>query len=215
MAKSNGLDNFDIIYFINLQHRTDRLNHISNELMKTNINPSKIHRINGVYHNAYGAIGCTKSHILALETFIDSGKENCIIFEDDFTFIESQDNINKLINDVFNHLHDYDLLMLASDTYNEQATEFSFVTKIIDAQTTAGYVVSKKFAPVLLSNYKESLSKIENQFEELGYTNHDFCLDIYMKQLQPISKWYCISPKIGKQLDGYSDISKNCKYNNY
>ena len=27
-----------------------------------------------------------------------------------------------------------------------------------------------------------------------------------MKKLQPISNWYCLNPKIGKQIKSYSDI---------
>jgi hypothetical protein len=37
---SDGLNNFDIIYYINLNHRTDRLENITNELNKTNISLS-------------------------------------------------------------------------------------------------------------------------------------------------------------------------------
>ena len=69
---SNGFDNFDMVLFINLEHRKDRLIHITGELNKTNINKKKIYRIPGIYNKEFGALGCTKSHILALNFFLNS-----------------------------------------------------------------------------------------------------------------------------------------------
>ena len=205
-----GFNNFDLVYYINLNHRTDRLNHITNEIKKTNIGETKVHRIEAIYED-YGALGCSKSHCVALENFINSPETNqtCVILEDDFEFTQPQNIVNDLIDNVFNNdVKDFDVLMLSSNTFRElYTTKFNFVTKIIDAQTTSGYVVSRKFAPVLLKNYKEgadllSVSKIRSQHS----------IDIYMKQLQPNSKWLCLSPKIGKQMESYSDIEK-CTYN--
>jgi len=200
---TDGLNNFDIIYYINLEHRKDRLTHITSELEKTNIDPNKISRIDAVYYPDFGCLGCSKSHYLALEHFINSGKETCVILEDDFEFTQNQNTINDLINQFFNTVNgNFDVLMLASNTYVEQQSEHPFITKIIDAQTTSGYAVSKQFAPILLSNYRESIQ----QLETIGYKVSDFCIDIYSKKIQPNSKWYCIYPKIGQQLPGYSDI---------
>lgn len=201
---SKGLNNFDVIYYINLSHRTDRFEHINSELAKTNIDKEKINKIEGVYKKDFGILGCAKSHILALEAFLKTpvSCKNCIIFEDDFTFTHSQDIINDLIDQFFDKVKSYDLLMLASNTLNEMPTPYPFITKIIDAQTLSGYCVHRNFAPVLLNNYKESVEKLE----KIGYKVHPYCFDIYMKQLQPYSKWFCLKPKIGKQVESYSDI---------
>jgi len=207
-----GLNNFDIIYYINLEHRKDRYEHINKELLKTNIDVSKINRINGLYLKDFGILGCAKSHILALEAFIktSSNIKNCVIFEDDFIFTKEQNEINELINSFFKYIEEYDVLMLASNTLYEIETQFSFITKIINAQTLSGYSVSKKFAPILLENYKTSVIHLE----KIGYKVHNFCFDIYMKQLQPQSLWFCLNPKIGKQIESYSDIeNKVVDYN--
>ena len=203
MNYKDGLNNFDVVYYINLEHRKDRLEHIEKELQKTNIEPNKINRINAFYDQEHGTIGCCKSHCLALESFITSQLDTCIIFEDDFEFIQNQDVVNSLINDVFNNLK-FEVLMLSANTLNEQPTKYPFVTKILDSQTLSGYAVSKNFAPILLENFRESQREIEKH----GYPIWYLCFDMWMKQLQPISDWYCISPKIGKQLAGYSDIEK-------
>ena len=201
---NSGLNNFDIVYYINLEYRTDRYEHINKELSKTNIDSNKINKINGVYIKDFGILGCAKSHILALEQFLATPDniQTCIIFEDDFTFTKSLDEINELINNFFNNIKEYDVLMLASNTIQEEETEYSFITKIINAQTLSGYSVSKKFANTLLNNYKSSVQILEY----IGYKVHNYCFDIFMKQLQPISQWYCLNPKIGKQIKSYSDI---------
>lgn len=203
MNKYNeGLNNFDIVFYINLKHRKDRYEHITKELAKTNIDKNKINRVEGIYYETFGILGCAKSHILALERFIKSGKEKCIIFEDDFEFTKDQEEINDLINLFFNANINYDVLMLSSNILNSTKTDNNFLIKILDAQTLSGYSVSKKFAPKLLQNYKESVMMLEM----IGQKVHQFCFDIYMKKLQPISNWYCLNPTIGKQIKSYSDI---------
>jgi GR25 family glycosyltransferase involved in LPS biosynthesis len=203
--KDKGLNNFDIVYYINLEHRKDRYIHINNELSKTNIDPNKINRIDAIYDINKGYVGCSKSHILALEAFINTPDEiqNCIILEDDFIFTEEQDDINNLINLFFENVETYDVLMLSSNTLNETKTIFPFITKINDAQTLSGYCVSKKFAPILLDNYRSGVEKLES----IG-TCDLYCVDMYMKILQPKSLWFCLNPKIGKQKISYSDIQK-------
>lgn len=204
-----GLNNFDIIYYINLEHRVDRFEHINNELSKTNIDKNKINKINAVCDTNMPYLGCAKSHCLALETFINSEKETCIILEDDFEFCQDINLINSLIDKVFDNYIDntilpkFDVLMLASNTITElPISNIDFVSKILDAQTTSGYAVSKLFAPILLENYKESV-----HFQEsVNYKLCHYSIDIYMKKLQPDNNWYCLKPKIGKQMESYSDI---------
>ena len=202
MTYSSGLNNFAIIYYINLFEREDRFNHINNELRKTNLESEKINRINAIYKPDFGPLGCAESHALALEKFIESGKNYCIIFEDDFEFTQSQETINELVNCVFNEIPDFDVLMLSSNTFQEIPADFPFVTKIIDAQTLSGYAVSKNFAPTLLNNFKESITLLQQ--ERRG----EYCVDMNIKKLQPHTKWYCINPKIGRQIASYSDNEK-------
>jgi hypothetical protein len=77
------------------------------------------------------------------------------------------------------------------------------MTKILNAQTTSGYSVNKKFAKTLLENFKEGLILLKQTHNLELYS-----LDQYWKILQPISKWYCLKPKIGKQIKSYSDNFK-------
>lgn len=201
---SDGLNNFDIVYFINLDHRQDRYIHITKELKKTNIDNNKIHKIKGEYVKNFGALGCTISHIRALDAFLKTSDniKTCVILEDDFTFTKDMKEINNLINLFFTNVSDFDVLMLSSNILNSTPTSHSFLTKILNAQTTSGYCVNKTFAPILLRQFKESAYYLE----KFGYPVYQYCIDIHMKKLQPISKWYSINPLIGKQIESYSDI---------
>jgi GR25 family glycosyltransferase involved in LPS biosynthesis len=206
--KNNGFNNFDMVCYINLEHRSDRLEHITRELSKTNIDKNKINRIEGLYLKDFPILGCAKSHCLALEKFLASSEDikGCLILEDDFEFTVEQVKVNELINRAFNELGYFDVLMLSSKTFKERKVlGMDFVTKIDDAQTLSGYVVSRHFAPVLLENFKESVTNLEKKY---GVIQSNFCVDMNMKKLQPISEWYCIKPKIGKQMMSFSDNEK-------
>ena len=202
----NGLNNFDIVYFINLDTRADRYLMITDELQKTNIIQSKINKVSGHYYPDFGALGCTLSHIDALKKFIDTDEtiQTCIILEDDFVFTQEQNIINDTINMFFNEVDEWDVLSLSLNMLQHEDTDKKYLVKVIDGQTTSGYCVHKRFAKILLDNYEES--KI--MLEQSGYYKNDCSIDIHMKKLQPMNKWYCLNPKIGEQCESYSDIEK-------
>jgi GR25 family glycosyltransferase involved in LPS biosynthesis len=193
----HGINNVDIFYFINLDHRTDRLEHIIEQFEKWGLDPKKINRIPAILNKERGIAGCTLSHIKVLEIFIESGLDNCVIFEDDFTFTQDLDIVNSKFNDFFNssYFDNFDVVMLAGSTM----TEFSitdYLTRVHHSQTTSGYIVSKSFAPKLLENFRET-----------------DILDSNWLKLQPISNWYSFSPRLGLQMESYSDITH--KLENY
>ena len=189
------------IYYINLNHRTDRRAHIEDLLKKSNLF-SISERIDAI-KNELGHIGCVLSHIKTLELFIESGDEYSIILEDDF-ITDTPDKLKDDIFKIFNDGVDFDLIQLAGNHINLTDSEYPYLKRVYDSQTTSGYIINRKFANILLNNFKESY----NLISKFGRV-HEYCLDIYWKSLQPISKWYCFYPTLGYQMDGYSDIEKN------
>lgn len=69
------MDFVNIVYYINLDYRFDNF---LKWILKSGFPLNKTHRISALY-NDKGYIGCTMSHIKALETFINSNHKNCII----------------------------------------------------------------------------------------------------------------------------------------
>ena len=193
----HGINNVDIFYFINLDHRTDRLEHITEQFKKYNLAPAKIHRIPAILNKEHGIAGCTLSHIKVLEIFIKSGLDNCVIFEDDFTFTQDLETVNSKFNNFFNsnYFKNFDIVMLAGSTMTEYPIE-PYITRVHHSQTTSGYMVNKLFANILLENFKET-----------------DILDSNWLKLQPISNWYSFNPRLGLQMESYSDITH--KLENY
>ena len=106
------MEHIDAFYFINLDRRKDRLKEIVGELEKMEIPFKKIIRIQAFEHKI-GIFGCGKSHIAAINHFIESGKNRCMIFEDDFEFTETREKVNEVLENIFISGVDIDCLMLA------------------------------------------------------------------------------------------------------
>ena len=197
---------FPDIYYINLDNREDRKTHITKELRYINYPENKIIRVSAIKKD-FGGLGCSMSHIKTLEQFLESGKDRCIILEDDFTFYDNiQNHFYKIFVKEEGLPENWDLVMLSSNTINESPFSDKF-KKCIEAQTTSGYMIHKKFAPILLQNFKESESNLSS-----GHSYETYALDQYWKRLQPNSNWFICQPKIGYQLESYSDII-NCIVN--
>ena len=109
--KESVYNNIDIVYYINLNHRTDRKQIFLEEMKKINFPENKIKRFEAIKHDR-GEIGCSKSHIAVLKEFINSNYKNCIIFEDDFIFNVDLNIIKSTFEKLFNNNIDYDIIML-------------------------------------------------------------------------------------------------------
>ena len=199
-----GINRVDSIYFINLKHRTDRY-----ELKNIGADQEKIHRIEAIPVKNFGILGCGKSHILAVETFLKSTANSCLILEDDFEFCLDKYETNITIERFFDQVeNNFDVFMLSSNVLRDESyvfkTEGINIRRILDGQTLSGYIITRKYAPILLENFKKGIEMLEI----LGYSEHEYCVDINIKKLQPTDRWYYTIPKIGKQIESYSDIQE-------
>lgn len=187
-------------YYINLEARVDRKEHIINQFNKFGI--TNYERIPAIF-DSWGPIGCSKSHILAIQTFIVSGYDKCIILEDDFEFTISPEKYNELLTLLFSSDVDWNIVMLSgnikkSQDYNE------FLKVCISGQTTSGYMIKRRFADKLLINYQEGLSLLSDTTTR---NQNAHSIDQYWKKLQGHqNKWYVFNPKCGRQMSGFSDI---------
>jgi hypothetical protein len=228
--KYNDLNEvIDHIYYINLENRTDRKEQILSEINKVGL-LSKTSRINAVYEKGRGHLGCTKSHILALEEFIKSGRNNCIIFEDDFKFIDDISTVKNTILKLFNQNVKYDVCMLAigesvTIAYDindpDHFLPYDFIKKSLCTFTGAGYLITKEFAPKLLRNFKESVVLLKKEYDKYSHMNINelndsltYQLDQHWCRLQPVSNWYVFNPVLGYQRGSQSDIDTRKIVNN-
>jgi GR25 family glycosyltransferase involved in LPS biosynthesis len=193
-----------------LESRPDRNEEILSEINKVGL-LNKTTRINAVQEiSGRGSLGCTKSHIIALETFINSGHNNCIIFEDDFIFVKNLELVKKQFYKLFTNQIDYDLVMLETGRSKKLIkTKYKFLLRSKCTHHSGGYLITKAFAPVLLQNFKESAELLEQDYEnKIPHSKHKkHILDHYWCKLQgKNTKWYIFKPIVGKQSGSQSNI---------
>jgi len=206
------LDYIDAILYINLEHRKDRDEHCLNEIKKIDPTLSRTHRIDAVSNKSNGALGCSLSHIKALEIFIKNPSwNNIMVLEDDFTFISNDTkDINKSIIYLLKNMSQFDMLLLGVgiDDLQTSTTDDELILKVNSSQTTSGYIVTRRYVYTLLANYIKSSNKMKKNGK-----HHDWCLDQFWKRLMPIGNWYTLKDRIAYQYSNYSDIEN--AYNDY
>jgi hypothetical protein len=204
---SSCLQYIDAILYINLDHRSDRKEHVLQEIRKIDPSLSKTHRINAEYVPDHGALGATRSHIKAMQLFMKHPEwKNCLILEDDFTFVSSSsEEVNQQIVELIQGCPTYDILMLAHGLwmFSTEPTSSPLVNRILCAQTASGYILHRDYLPTLLHNFQESCQNLETN----GKSSWG-CLDMHWKRLQPEGKWFAYHTRIGYQYESYSDIEK-------
>lgn len=205
------MNEIDAIYYINLDHRKDRNDDFLKCMSDLDVPVEKIQRISAIYNPIIGPLGCVKSHIKAIETFLESGLNICLVCEDDFQY-KNKDTFWSDIKKVFDTNIEIDVLQLSynhtlgPECYKTIDTDYYFLKKVTKSVTTSSYIITRNFAPILLENFKES-SKMLEQFGLIH--KKAYVIDIFWHTLQPRCNWYLITPSIGYQRESYSDICKS------
>jgi glycosyl transferase family 25 len=191
---------FENTLFINLEHRTDRLEHAVSEFKKMGINAERVNAIN----MQNGAIGCTMSHIKCIELAKSRNWEQVFICEDDITFLNPELLIQNI--EMFYNNDDilWDVLIIGGNNVPPYQQLYEYAARIFQNQTTTGYIVKKQYYDTLLTNFKESAANLlrnpDNKFE--------YALDKYWNRLQMQDFWYMITPPTVTQYENYSDIEE-------
>lgn len=195
------MNHFDIIYYINLDERPDRKNHIESQLLSMNVDMNKVKRIPGIHHSVK-SVGCTMAHLECLYDFQKNNYNTCLILEDDFTFKYDATFTNGFIQKFFDTHLAWDILMLTCFDREVKPSTISWLMKAINVQTASAYAVHKDFLQQLIPILEQGmqLSIRENRDVCEG------CNDQSWKVLQPTSNWYICNPKLGYQLDNFSNL---------
>ena len=80
----NSINDIKHAFYINLDHRTDRKEHIEKQLAKVGIRAERFNAIR--MHN--GAVGCSMSHLKILQDAHVQRLSHVLIMEDDITFLQ-------------------------------------------------------------------------------------------------------------------------------
>lgn len=219
---NNSLNNyFKNIYYINLNHRTDRkifleiqfkLNNITNytrfPAIKPNFDNININMYKGVniYNknkNNYsqlhknmivGKVGCKLSHLAIIIEAKKNNYDNIIIFEDDIIINQ---NINTIFNNVIENIKKnkiaWDMLYFGG---NHTKLGFNKIKNINNLVKLNGS----------LSTYAYAINNTMYDILINGLNNYDSTVDRYYMNIHKKYNCYCIHPHLIKHLATFSDI---------
>lgn len=186
--------------YINLESRTDRLEHITKQLEKMDISGERFNAIK----TSSGAIGCTMSHIKCLELAKSRDYEHVFICEDDITFL-NPDVLKQSLQKFYNNTElKWDVLMIGGNNVPPYTKIDDYCIKISRCQTTTGYVVKRHYYDTLITNFRESVQNLLKEPDNKPM----YALDMYWTRLQRQDNWYMLFPLTVTQCDSYSDIEE-------
>jgi len=194
------MDLFEHTFFINLEHRKDRLEHATQEFKKMEINAE---RVAGIQPKS-PAVGCTLSHIKCLELAKKRDYEQVFICEDDITFTNPElfkQNLTKFVdNDTIN----WNVLIISGNNCPPFQKLYEYASRVFYCQCCTGYIVKKEYYDTLLANFKEGLTKLIQD----PSNKPQYAVDRYWFKLQMQDYFYLITPLTVIQYDNYSDIEQ-------
>lgn len=195
----NSINDIKHSFYINLESRTDRKEHVIRELNNLGI---KAERFNAIKLNN-GAIGCSMSHIKCLELAKKNNWEHVLIVEDDIKFLDPSLFINQLNKFLLNH-KDWDVVLFAGNNMPPYKKINDYCIRVSTCQTTTGYLVKQNYFDTLINNYREGINKLMKEPEK----HQIYAIDKYWFELQKKDLWYLIIPPSVVQREDYSDIEK-------
>jgi len=196
-----SLEDIKHAFYINLDHRTDRKEHVTGQL--TNLGLQGFERFNAIKMEN-GAIGCSMSHLKILQTAVQNHWDHVLIVEDDITFLNPELFKANLETFLQRNGNNWDVILLAGNNMPPYDTVDDVCIKVKRCQTTTGYLVNGHYIKKLMENVKMGLTQLMYK-----PTSHAmYAIDKFWFVLQAVDKWYLIIPPTVVQREDYSDIEK-------
>lgn len=183
-------------YIINLKHRTDRRDHMINEMTKLPIS----------YEFIEGIVDETKTCFQSQKKCIQLAKENnlpyVLVLEDDAVFT---DDVTYILEKTFNEINllNWDMFFLGANLQKRAERISNSILKLNGAYAAHAYFVHEKFYDTIL---------------ELPHTCE---MDVHYNNLMLNHDVYMCDPMIAYQLPSYSDLQDGYRdynhaiFNNY
>ena len=193
-----GWSNVLKVFYINLEHRTDRHELVLEALSSIQVKAPQ--RIAGKLRSN-GALGCALSHIEAIQALIDQNVGLGMICEDDIDFMGGVEELEILL-DSFMNTPNLGVLCLANRIRGPFFPVNQELAVSNNIQMAACYVVK----PHALSALHESFSNSARQLEA-GVSVSSASIDQLWKQVQTSGPYFAVPrKKFAFQRESYSDI---------
>jgi GR25 family glycosyltransferase involved in LPS biosynthesis len=188
-------------FYINLEHRTDRRQHIEKLIECTGLF-SNIERMNACV-GTRGDIACGMSHIKCLNQLSEFNEPYYIILEDDFMILNT--DLYKEFEEAFDKIKDqeWDVIVLTPLGKDIQRNYYPNFHRICDTQTTTGYILKHHMVDEFKTIFRLGVSHLlQNHSPNL------WSIDQVWKQIQHNKIFLFYNKCFAGQLPGYSDIEK-------
>lgn len=199
------------VYAINLDHRGDRWQALQANAQAHGLAPRAIRRWSAVADPDFGALGCAKSHVAALAHFLTADDAPyALILEDDFEFLRPFGDLLQSVNALNAQRLDWDVLLLMGTAVLALPPQPGGVARVLESQSAAAYLFSRRYAAQLLGCLAEGLPHMEalRASPARALAAHRHAVDQAWKALQRRDRWYIFSPAFGRQRPGFSDIER-------
>ena len=143
------------------------------------------------------------SHLKCLEEAKNKNLDHILIVEDDIKFLDPNLFTSKINFFLENH-ENWDVLLIGGNIIPPYISVDESCVKVINCQTTTGYLIKNHYFDKLIENYKEGIQNLIKCPEE----HKNYAIDKYWFKLQEIDNWYLIIPLTVTQREDYSDIEK-------
>ena len=173
------------IFYINLEHRTDRKKHIESQLESIGLKGTRFNAIK----MENGAIGCSMSHLKLLQLALKSGLDHILIVEDDLLFLDPE-LFSSQLDKFFKDLKSWDVILIAGNNMPPYEKVDDTCVKVTQCQTTTGYLVNGHYIEKLLNNVKMGLTNLIKEPE----SHAKYAIDKHWFSLQKTDNWFLITP---------------------
>lgn len=190
------------IVYINLERRKNRRTHITSQL--SNFDSSRIHRVPAVEEPNHPALGCTKSHLKAMQMARDNKWDNVLILEDD-AVLANLDSAYPVFEKLINN--PYDVIMLGGTMaeYDKQTY------RVKKSQAGSSYLVHHSYYDTLIKETEKILTEFDPKVNDARKVAVDLAV---FKPLQARDKWFIVKPSLFVQRKDYSNIEhRHVNYN--
>jgi GR25 family glycosyltransferase involved in LPS biosynthesis len=198
----NSLTDIKHVFYINLEHRKDRKQHVETQLKSVGI--TQFERFNAI-KLTNGRIGCSMSHLQCLKLAKERNYDHLLICEDDTTFLNPA-LFTSQINTFFQKgsIKKWDVLLLGGNNVPPYQPIDDTCIRVSHCQTTTCYLVQNHYFDTLIENIKEGIQHLMREPNNHRY----YAIDMYWLQLQKKDIWLLIVPLSVIQKEDYSDIEQ-------
>lgn len=191
------MNHIDKVFYINLDRRQDRREHIESLLTEYNI-PAE--RFTAIQHN-HGLYGCGLSHLAVLKLAQSRGYKNILILEDDILINATKSEFQERLSNLFEQGPNFDVAMLDINLQQSQPIEnLDWLIRVIYAHCAGAYIVQGHYYQKLIDLYEWALPKLLETGAHWIYAN-----DAVWGSLQSADMWVSFKPQLCRQMSGYSD----------